>query len=615
MTDTRRPTQADEIGGMCNEPKDSSKGSTVLLGAIVTAMVTLLFLLVFWNHFLGLRSGDGGYTSAIFFLNGILPYRDYFLMVPPLYMAHCAAVLAIFGKLPIVLRGFAVFERVGLAVLLYGWLVRFFRVKDAAFAAIVTIVVSAGDYADPISSYNHFTILLAIAAGFVASYALDEWRSVRALVILGCTSGVLSLLCFASKQTIGIGITFAIPFVLGLCLLKFDGVRNFLSFLSGFTAGWIFSASAVLGWMWHMHLLRLFLIQSFVTGPAAKASHPGDYWTHTLAVLEIHRWAALMACVVLALSWGAIRRSGQLKQEGFSDSLKGLALVLILGVGAIGVSQLHLFKIPSEQAAKPTIYLSLFGSGMLILYYLWTFLKGDISRRQSQFALFAATSFVVAFMISLSFPAFEAMCVPGLAIFVAVLLNDFEDWRKWPVYATCVLLLFCQTQAKMFLPFGFDNWYEPPVKEATMTSSLPELKGFLLPENTIRFVDSTVQIIRENSTPQDTIFVYPELGLFYGLAQRRPATFSGSHNMDTVSDALAKEEAQRLLRARPAVLICGKISEREMQASEGFWRNGRPSGQRDLIAATQQLMNQYRLVAEFEVYPYGREVYVFVRPQ
>jgi len=73
---------------------------------------------------------------------------------------------AIFGKLPIVLRAFGVFERVILSLLLYGWLVRFFRVKDAALAAMVTMVISTGDVADPVSSYNHFTIMLAIASGF-----------------------------------------------------------------------------------------------------------------------------------------------------------------------------------------------------------------------------------------------------------------------------------------------------------------------------------------------------------------------------------------------------------------------------------------------------------------
>jgi hypothetical protein len=206
------------------------------------------------------------------------------------------------------------------------------------------------------------------------------------------------------------------------------------------------------------------------------------------------------------------------------------------------------------------------------------------------------------------------MTVPGLALFLAVLLNDFIGWRRWVVYGACMVLLFCQTQTKMGVPFGFDGWYEPPVKTATDRSSLPELRGLLLPPNTVDFVDSTVEIIRQNSTPQDSIFVFPELGIFYGLTGRRLATFSGSHNMDVVSDAFAREEAQRLLRERPAVLIYGPKSAQLLHSDEITWRNGKPSGLRDLAAAVEALARQYRCVKVFRMYPFGDPVYVFVRP-
>ncbi len=147
-----------------------------------------------------------------------------------------------------------------------------------------------------------------------------------------------------------------------------------------------------------------------------------------------------------------------------------------------------------------------------------------------------------------------------------------------------------------------------------MRSSLPELRGFLLPPQTVDFVDSTIRIIRKNSTPQDTIFIYPELGFFYGATERRFATFAGSHNMDTVPDAFAREEAQRLLRVRPAVLIYGPKAEQLLQSDELTWRKGKPSGQRDLIAAIETLAREYRLVRTFRMYPLGEPVYVFVRP-
>ena len=530
-------------------------------------------------------------------------------------MVRCAAVLAIFGKLPIVLRGYAVFERVFLSLLLYGWLVRFFRVKDAAWAAIVTMVVSAGDYADPVSSYNHFTIMLAIAGGFTASYALDAGRTKRTLAAIGCAAGVISLLCLAAKQTIGLGVTLAIPLAVGLCLIRLEGFPKAMRFLAGFAAGWSLAAVVSLGWMVHFGILRAFLTQAFVTGPAAKAAHPGDFLVHTLVTLRDYWWAALIALFVLAVCWGALRRSeNEEKKDTDTDSLKGILLALLLGLGIIGASSMQPLPFRPDMAAKPTIYISLIGSGLLSAYYCWRYLSGGISRRQSQFALIASVAFIAAFMTSLSYPAFEAMTIPWLGLFLALLLNDFDRWRRWVVYAVCGVLLCCETQFKERAPFGFNGWQEPPVKLATMKSSLPELRGFLLPENTIDFVDSTIRIIRENSTPTDTIFVYPELGFFYGATGRRPATFSGSHNFDLVPDAFAKEEAERLLRVRPAVLIYGPTPEEFLRANEAYWRNGKRSGQRDIIAAVETLAQEYKFVQVFRLYPFGDPVYVFVRP-
>lgn len=607
----------------CSANSYSANTWPLIAGAMVTALVTFVFLMLFWNRFLGMRSGDGGFTGSVFFLKGILPYRDSYCPVPPLFLLRSAAVRVLFGKLPIVMRGFGVFERVILSLLLYGWLVRFFRVKDAALAALVTMVVSTGDYADPVSSYNHFTILLAVATGFATSYALDKGRTKRALVTIGCLSGILSLLCFATKQTIGLGVVFAVPVVVSLCLMRLEGIRKAAQFLAGFAAGWLLATGVLLGWMEHLGILHAFLMQVFIQAPAAKASHPGDFVLHTVSTLKGYWWAALIALVALAASWGALRRSeNEEKEDTHVESLKGVLLASLLGLGTIVISSMvvmpwdspMLHRFLPEMPAKPTIYAALIGSGLLVFYYAWRFLSGNLSRRQSQFALFASVAFVVAFMTSLSFPAFEAMTVPGLGLILAVLLNDFEGWRRIAVYAACGVLLFCQTQAKERIPFGFGAWFEPPVEYATMASSLPELRGFLLPPNTVDFVDSTVRIIRQYSTPKDTIFVYPELAFFYGLTERLPPTFSLSHNIDVVSDSFAEQEAERLLTARPAVLIYGPLPKAWLLGEEAFWRNGQPSGQRDIIAAVETLAREYRLVRTFRLLPFGYPVYVYVRP-
>src|SRR5580700_6469361 len=123
---------------------------TTVIGALAVVAVTLLFFLSFFNRYAGLRSGNGAYGAGDAWLAGKFPYRDYFCTATPLNIMKSAAVLAAFGDRLFVLRAFAIFERSMLALILYFWLSRFFRASHAAMAAIVAIVVSAGDVSDPL---------------------------------------------------------------------------------------------------------------------------------------------------------------------------------------------------------------------------------------------------------------------------------------------------------------------------------------------------------------------------------------------------------------------------------------------------------------------------------
>jgi hypothetical protein len=603
----------------------------VVAGAVVTLAITLGFLLMFWNRFLGLRSGDGAFSAAILFLDGAVPYRDFYNPGPPLFLLRCAALLAAFGKTMMVLRVAAIVERLLLAGLLYAWLVRFFKAGDAALAAMVTMVVSTLDISDPLSSYNHFSMLMGVAAGYASSFALDEKRSQRGLLLSGAVAGGLAFLSMACKQTIGLAVTVALPVIVGLCLIRLEGVRRFAAYLAGYIGAWCATLAVLLSWFVHMGLLRSFLRMIFVTGPAAKSTHPIDFWIRTLFVMRHMQWEAWLGLIGCLICWRMVDRSGRREQRepdtSFASWLQ-IAGVLLLGVGAIALS----YRVPhyllddyvdssifgpivtSFQIVRSLIYVVLFGTAVVGLFYFGLYLVRGLSRRQSQFLLFTAVSFCCAFMLSLSYPAFEAMTVPGLALLLAALLDEAKGWRRWPLYLICLAVMIFDIQVKMETPFAFAGWPEPPVAMANQRSTLPELRGMLLPRSTVDFVDTTVHIIQQNSAPGDTIFVYPEFAFLYGASHRMPATFAISHNIDVVPDSMAREEAARLLLHPPAVLIYGWESDGFLIGQERLWRNSQPSGQRELIAAVKTLAAQYHLAARFAPYARAGFLSVYVRP-
>ena len=268
------------------------------------------------------------------------------------------------------------------------------------------------------------------------------------LVGIGCLAGILSLLCLATKQTIGLGVTLAIPVAVGLCLIRLEGVQKAIRFVAGFAAGWLVAAGGFTwldGALWHPSRIS---DASFCHGTSSQGVAPrrlrGAYICDSEGLLVGGIDCGGRAGVLL----GTFAQFRRRRKDGHKLQIrsKGFCWYCCLGLVPIVASTMATWRCSDSRRTwrrKPPIYVSLIGSGLLIVYYLWRFLSGNLSRRQSQLALFATIAFIAAFMTSLSFPAFEAMIIPGLGLILAVLLNDFEGWRRWVVYAVCGALLFC----------------------------------------------------------------------------------------------------------------------------------------------------------------------------
>jgi len=59
-------------------PALSRRRMNILLGGLVVVLVAALFFSLYWNRFVGIRSGSGDWATGALILAGHLPYRDYF---------------------------------------------------------------------------------------------------------------------------------------------------------------------------------------------------------------------------------------------------------------------------------------------------------------------------------------------------------------------------------------------------------------------------------------------------------------------------------------------------------------------------------------------------------
>ena len=585
----------------------------------VLISLTALFFFSFFNRFAGLRSGDGEFTTGMALLHGRLPYRDYFSATPPLNTLKSALLLRLFGPFLIVNRTAGVAERLLIAVLLFKWLCRLFPARFAFTASLVTIIVSAGDIVDPVASYNHDAILWAILSGFAASHVLDERRGAR-LMVWSALAGLCAGLCLVTKQTVGFGAVVGVPVVMAILLSNCKRIAQVWIWLSLFVAGCAVPSLALGVWLHHLHLLRVFLDMAFLKGPAAKGGHPGAFLAREMIVAQSNWFFVLLALLAVTFTWRAVLRSQRTNAGHEKDRSAALTSMDIrrfgVGFGAViasaellqfvGIGTIH-------NLSKSVVYLVLILAGVLFVAYAVACTRAVLSRKQQQFALFAAVSLFIAFFLSLSWPAFEAMSLPGFGLVAAATMEGLQPPKRKYVYLVLAGLIFFQVREKLDAPFAFDGLVEAPVRNATEPSKLPALRGLRLSAEMNRFLEATVGTIKRHSGSTDTILTYPEMGLLYELSDRSFPTLSGSHNVDVVNDTFAAEEASRILERKPAVVIFLKLSRQEVVHEDEVWRFGKPSGQHLLVSAVKQLTQGYNIAETFQVGKEGRTIMVFTR--
>jgi hypothetical protein len=372
-------------------------------------------------------------------------------------------------------------------------------------------------------------------------------------------------------------------------------------------------------WIASLGSLKTFLVAIFIKGPAAKAQHGGgDFITRAIHVGNLAARPMILAICAALISVWLIARSERSRSEQSVDGPPWeMPAVAVFGIVSIAsgviLSFRHWGQVHNSWPVN-TIFLTLVAVIVVLIFGTWQLIRGSQSERRAQIYLMAAVSFNIAFMLSLSYPMFAAMLLPGLGLVIAGSLAGSRRFGRLTVYAVVMLLCVDVVRMKLEIPFGFGFFADGAVSTATVRSDQPKLSGILLPAETVRLVDGVVHIVESNTTPSDTIFAFPEMGLFYPLTDRKWPTETPSHNVDVVNDTMAKEEAARLLANPPKILIYLPKTEEQSRDEEATWRDGHRMGQRDIAAAVEALAKNYRLAAVYPTLPTNQDVYVYVRP-
>jgi hypothetical protein len=606
-----------------SKPLPISSPTVTLVGAFVVLSFCLILMRPWWNRYLGLTNEGWLQFFGLRILQGQVPYRDFYLYVPPAQALTMAALISLFGNRIMVGEMFGLIAALTLFLALYLWLTRLFPAFWSVLAVIFAAAIYLDSSAETLGGVHLTSILYPVLAFLAASFALDRDRGgLLAFSVAGFLAGV-SLL---TKQTAGVATTLslgvAFPAIIAMRGRGWHGVRA----VTVFAIAWVIPVGSTCVWLAEHGALQDFLSDTFLHGTSSKGSLPSLLQRQLVYVAASHN---LRICAALALA--AMLLLAFVYQPGDSENWawpQRLTVLIILCVGVMATGVVfaveHLNPLLHENQwsrivmRNTPLFVGELGSLILLLRYGCLFLRRPLNWREEQYLLASTVSFVSAFLSSFSGAHAESILAPAFPFVFAFALSHVRSDTAGRLVqgAAIILALSClATMAnwKLRSPYAWADWQEGNVRSATVETNFPELRGIRVTPETDRFLERVVADIQRNSRPDEPVAEFCCMPILYLLAHRAPATFGYVHYIDVTPDDVYRADAERLEKNPPAVIVTVERSEEELREGEMYFRGGKPSGERTLWTVLRNLGSRYRLADTLTTPNTNKRVEVWVR--
>lgn len=589
---------------------------------VFAVLLVAAFLAPWWRSYLGLTLDGYFPLYGELILAGKIPYRDFFLHLPPLHPLLDAAMQICWGKSLLALRILGAAERLLMAALLVYWLSRTFRLGPALFGAVAAVIVASGDDTEILDLYNYHALLAALLAGIALSRGLEDGQRVSRAWYL---AGFFASLSFWMKQTIGLHATLAVLLLPLLLSWRSPEARRSLGGrLRRIVLGWLPALILIGGWLAANGAFAAFLRQTFLDASSSKGSpltllvRP---WLDPLRIAELRLPALLaIACVaLLVVSLRLPRKQPAGRTEGW------LPLIGAAGLLAAILLASHVILHPIAERLIDLRWIQRIGVLLVSFGILWpaAVLAGRLWRRgleprEAQLLNLVLISGGTASALGFSWPAGEALAFPGLALLAALALESEPAFSRAkllraPLLAAVALASLAVATQKMVHPFDFAMWREPSPEDSDRASAAPALAGLRLGARTQEAVDGTLEIIAKGSRPGEPIFVFPDMPIFYWLADRPVLGFAALSWFDVTPDRIVDADAAILRANPPPVIVFHQLSGSFLAINEGYFREGRESALRRMQADLHLLGEDYVVAAYYEPWKRYPPLQVWVR--
>ena len=599
------------------------KHKTYLLGLASVLVGTLLFVALFWNKSITLVEGWYNLYAQFILQEGLVPYKDFPLIVPPIALGLWTVVQAVFGNTLVVFRVMDIGVKLVLGGSCYHLFTRFYSEKIAALGAIiVNFILMSAIYDNGVPSYNIYAVILCVWL-IIAGRAFLKQLFVKNTISNGALWGIGTLfaLSFLNKQTSGPLTIIAVCAVLHLAVWRQKGFKEmckvFLKLLASslVVVGLVWIALAVWGCL-PDYLNQIFMSES-------KGSVGDIFFRRIVEIFVSYAFVralllgGIISFIIQVLVSNKILRLYKTPSFMMNKKRMGLFVLCVLGgiLAAIGCAWIktahsvpqynfHLSTYSGNINAFIIAGLCLFVFLCLYSTLMVLFVKKRTYRVYAELLLYITfLALTYSLILSYGYPVTYPFV---LAVVVCFLLKQRIQWN----WAKDMLLLglvgivafFCISM-KLESPSLFYGWRAGSVVQPLEKSFIPALRGLKLPLEEKKMLEDIYTEVQHYTNPSDPILAFNNNQVFYLLLNRPPYTRYVSYYYDVSPDSQSLQTIEKMKQGSlPKAIVYLRFPEWVRAFHEQAFRDGQRSGQRQLDEYIQHLIDSgvYKVIRHYE---------------
>ena len=568
---------------------------------LLFGMIVVLFCVIY-SGILATKSmapTEGWYSYYAYIMNeeGAVPYLDFELLFPPLYVYIIALFTRVFGYSIIALRilGVVVYALTGLfAYLIFEKLTS--KPVFSVFAGLLAISVLQSESVQIFYDYIRFMDLAVYAAIYFFICTIDTIDKTGKIkfydpnLILGAV-----FTTFASMFKQSSGFIYCVVF-LAFAFLVF---KNKMLYLKAF--GIFFGVVAFL-----YVIMALFLVQqgsfssyiyyNFKAAVAAKGGSLVAVLFGWLIRSKSQMWLFALGTLGVALIFGLLwflkylshRYPASEEDKKPRASLFVILFCVIFGVLFTVASLLfdnsfwNNLLIGSHKMFTAFLVSTVAFAVVAITAIIYRIRKKELPEGTPAFCFISGAVFVLAYSVCTSGGLVESQVALGYPLFAMLFLPSLKFKKhEWVALGLAIAMLFNTG-------LGFErklrriyNWWGLDVgsiSDQTETTNVPLLAGIKVNKAYARMYNGVLKSVEKHSEKGDEIFVFPHMPVLYLMCDRPRATNTANQWFDVSTDAAVIADIDVIKEKKPKVMVLCMIDEYVVNSHESSFRQGTKSG-------------------------------------